>query len=61
MPKVTVIKKVRNQLCGRCNIKANGNPKLRKGCYNCKGTGLIEDWHYVMIAGKYAYDMEFIK
>jgi RNase P subunit RPR2 len=60
-PKVEVIKKIRNQFCGRCNKLANGNQKLRKGCCRCGGTGNINDYHYIMIVGKYAYDMDSVK
>jgi hypothetical protein len=59
--KVEVIKKVRNQLCGCCNPKAQGNSKLRNTCIRCNGTGKIKDYHYTMIVGKYAYDMDTIK
>lgn len=58
---IKVIKKTRNQLCGRCNKKANGNPKLREGCYSCNSTGKIEDYNYLMIVGKYCYDMDTVK
>ena len=60
-PKVTVIKKVRNQSCGACHKTATLAAEKRAGCERCGGTGNIKDWHYVMIVGKYAYDMEFVK
>jgi len=60
-PKVEVIKKTRNQLCGRCNKKANGNPTLRKGCPNCNGKGKIIDYHYFMIVGKNCFEVDTIK
>jgi DnaJ-class molecular chaperone len=59
--KVTTIKKVRNQPCGRCNIKAKGNPKVRKDCIRCNGTGNIKDYHYIMIVGNMAIDMDTVK
>lgn len=61
MIKVKVIKKIRNQLCGCCNPKAQGNSQLRKNCIRCDGTGKIKDYHYIMTVGKYAYDMDSVK
>ena len=58
---IKVIKKIRNQNCGCCNPKAKGNFKLRNSCIRCNGTGKIEDYHYIMTVGKYAYDMDTIK
>ena len=61
MPKVTVIKKVRNQSCGRCNITLTLPAEKRKGCCRCESTGKIKDYHYIMTVGKFAYDMDTIK
>ena len=61
MTKVEVIKKIRNQMCGRCHKTINGKTSKRKGCCSCNGTGNIKDYHYIMIVGKYAYDMDTLK
>ena len=61
MPKVKVIKKVRQMICGRCNKTFNGVTGKRKGCPMCGGKGTYSDYHYIMTVGKYAYDMDTIK
>lgn len=52
---------MRNQRCGCCNPKAQGNSRLRKNCIRCEGTGKIKDYHYFMIVGKNCFDMDTIK
>jgi Zn finger protein HypA/HybF involved in hydrogenase expression len=59
--KVEVIKKVRQMSCGRCHKTFNGVTGKRIGCPSCGGKGSYDDYHYTMIVGKYAYDMDTIK
>jgi DnaJ-class molecular chaperone len=60
-PKVEVIKKERQMICGRCTKTANGTTGKRKGCPSCGGKGTYTDYHYFMIVGKNAFDMDTIK
>jgi len=60
-PKVKVIKQERTSPCGKCHKTIGGIAGKRKGCTSCGGTGKYKDSHYIMIAEKYAYDMDTIK
>ncbi len=60
-PKVEVIKKEIASVCGKCNKTVNGIAGKRKGCTSCDSTGKYKDYHYIMIVGKYAYDMDSLK
>ena len=61
MIKVEVIKKVRQMSCGRCKKTINGTKQQRKGCSSCDGKGTYADYHYVMIVGHTAFEMDTIK
>ena len=56
-PKVEVIKKIKESPC-MCCFKGN---KPDKKCKSCNGTGIYKDYHYFMIVGKIAYDMDTVK
>ena len=57
-PKVKVIKTIKKAPCACvCSNNQKPNPK----CKSCKGTGIYLDYHYIMIVGKVAYDMDTIK
>jgi hypothetical protein len=58
---IKVIKKIRQMVCGRCHKTINGITAKRKGCCSCGGKGTYDDYHYIMIVGKYAYDMDSVK
>jgi DnaJ-class molecular chaperone len=53
-----VLKKILKAPCGCCFRKGE---KPNKNCPSCKGTGIYKDYHYVMIIGKTAIDMDTIK
>jgi hypothetical protein len=57
-PKVRIIKKI---LKSPCMCVCPNNKKPNKKCTSCKGTGIYRDYHYVMIVGKTAWDMDTIK
>jgi DnaJ-class molecular chaperone len=59
--KVEVIKKERQMICGRCTKTANGTTGKRKGCPSCGGKGTYTDYHYYMIFGNQAIDMDSLK
>lgn len=59
--KVKIIKEKRTSPCGRCNTTLNGVNSDRKSCTSCKGTGRYPDYHYIMIVGNIAVDMDTIK
>ena len=57
-PKVEVIKKILESPCMCvCPNNCKPNPK----CKSCKGTGIYKDYHYFMIVGKVAYDMDTLR
>ena len=56
--KVKVIKKTLTAPCA-CVCPNFGKPDEK--CQSCKGTGIYKDYHYVMIVGKVAYDMDTVK
>lgn len=56
--KVKVIKKIKDAVCGCC---FRSGEKPSKKCKSCHGTGVYKDYHYVMIVGKVAWDMDTIK
>ena len=56
-PKVEVIKKILTAPCGCC-FKGE---EPDKNCTSCKGKGIYKDYHYIMIVGNTAYDMDTIK
>jgi DnaJ-class molecular chaperone len=60
-PKVTIIKKTRTSSCGRCHTTVNGIKCKREGCTSCNGTGRYPDYHYMLIVGNIAMDMDTIK
>jgi hypothetical protein len=57
-PKVKVMKKILKSPCA-CTCPNNRKPDNK--CASCKGTGVYKDYHYIMIVGKTAYDMDTIK
>jgi hypothetical protein len=57
-PKVRIIKKI---LKSPCMCVCPNNKKPNKKCTSCKGTGIYRDYHYVMIVGKTAWDMDTLK
>jgi hypothetical protein len=57
-PKIKVIKTIKKSPC-TCICPDNRKPN--KKCASCKGTGVYKDYHYIMIVGKTAYDMDTIK
>ena len=57
-PKVKVIKKI---LKSPCTCVCPNNQKPDKTCKSCEGTGIYKDYHYIMIVGKTAYDMDTLK
>jgi hypothetical protein len=61
MVKVEVIKKIRNQSCGACHKTVTLPAGKRVGCCRCGGTGKIKDYHYIMIVGKNAFDVDTLK
>lgn len=56
-PKIKVIKTIKKSPCACCFR----GEKPDKTCKSCKGTGIYRDYHYVMIIGKVAYDMDTLK
>jgi hypothetical protein len=58
---VKVIKNKRNMICGRCHKTVRGITGKRKGCIGCGGRGTYEDYHYIIINGKYAIDGDTLK
>jgi DnaJ-class molecular chaperone len=55
--KIKVIKTIKKAVCGCCFRGEIPNKK----CKSCKGTGKYKDYHYIMIVGKVAYDMDTLK
>jgi len=56
-PKVEIIKKVLTAPCGCC-FKGE---EPDKNCTSCNGKGIYKDYHYTMIVGNIAYDMDTLK
>lgn len=58
MKKVKVIKKI---LKAPCACTCPDNKKPDKNCKSCNGSGIYRDYHYVLIVGKTAWDMDTLK
>ena len=57
-PKVEVIKKMLEAPCA-CSFRKGQTPD--KNCKSCNGTGVYKDYHYIMVVGKVAYEMDTLK
>lgn len=58
-PKLEIIRKDVGTYCWKCDghgVMGNGTT-----CTLCKGTGEFVEFHYMMIAGKIAFDGDTIK
>ena len=60
-PKVEVIKTYTELPCYACNSSIRGKTKKRNKCKACDGTGIYKEYHYMMIVGNNAIDMDTLK